>query len=87
MSQLTLRGLDKNLEQHVQQVAMNEHTSLNKAALQLLRRGAGLERNTAVPNVIGNQLDDFIGTWSAADEAALEKSAAAFETIDPEQWQ
>lgn len=86
MNQLTLRGFDKELEQRIRQLAEQEHISLNKAALQLMRRGSGLDRS-ATSNVIGNGLDDFIGSWSAAQAADFDEAVAVFEGIDPEQWQ
>ncbi|WP_232210364.1 hypothetical protein [Nitrococcus mobilis] len=48
MNQLTFRGLDKELERRIRQLAEQEHISMNKAALKLMRRGSGLDR--AVPD-------------------------------------
>lgn len=88
MNQLTLRGLDTELEQQLRRLAENEHISLNKAALRLMRRGAGLEpRSQPTPNVIGHQLDDFIGSWDATQQAEFDAAVKVFETIDTEQWQ
>lgn len=91
MNQLTLRGLDKELEQQLRRLARKERTSLNKAALRLLRRGAGIDSNAvdstaAELNVIGDRLDDFIGSWSAAQAASFDEAVAVFEGIDAEQW-
>lgn len=87
MNQLTLRGLDKELERRIRQLAEQEHISLNKAALKLMHRGSGLDRATPESNVIGNRLDDFIGSWSAAEAADFDEAVAVFEEIDAEQWQ
>ncbi len=43
MTQLTLRGLDPELEKRLRELAARDQLSLNKAALKLMRRGAGLE--------------------------------------------
>jgi hypothetical protein len=59
MEQLTLRSFDKHLEQQLRQIALREHISLNKAALKLIRRGAGLDTEVPETNVIGNRLDDL----------------------------
>lgn len=53
MNQLTLRGLDKELERRIREFAEQEHIFLNKAALKLMRRGAGLNHAAADPGVIG----------------------------------
>lgn len=91
MNQLTLRGLDKDLELQLRRLARKERTSLNKAALRMLRRGAGID-STAIDDsaaeldVIGDRLDDFIGSWSAAQAASFDEAVAVFEEIDAEQW-
>lgn len=86
MNQLTLRGLDSELEQYVRHMAATEHMSLNKAALRLMRRGAGLEQDGSKTNGIGRRLDDFIGSWSDEQAAEFDAAVTAFETVDPEQW-
>ncbi len=43
MTQLTLRGFDPELGKRLREFARREGTSLNKAALQLMRHGAVLE--------------------------------------------
>lgn len=86
MNQLTLRGFDKELEQRIQQLAKQEHISLNKAALRLMRRGSGLDRETPDSHEIGDQLDEFIGSWSPAEAADFDKAIAVFEQVDAEQW-
>lgn len=42
MDHLSVRGFDKELERRLRELARRENVSLNKAALLLLRRGAGL---------------------------------------------
>ncbi|MDN5850399.1 MAG: hypothetical protein L0H63_12320 [Nitrococcus sp.] len=87
MNQLTLRGLDKELEGCIRQLAEHEHISMNKAALKLMRRGSALDRAGPDSNMIGDRLDDFIGSWNAADAADFDNAVAVFGEIDPEQWQ
>ena len=85
MSQLTLRGLDRRLLQRIRELARQERISLNKAALRLLERGAGLA--PARPdNRIGNSLDHLIGTWTAAEAKAFETAIKACEQIDEDLW-
>ena len=42
MNQLTVRGFDDELAERIQRLAKRDGTSLNQAALKLLRKGAGL---------------------------------------------
>lgn len=87
MNQLTIRGFDERLEYQIRRIAEREHISLNKAALKLMCRGAGLDRDTPNDNAIGDRLDDFIGSWSRERAREFEQAVAVFEEIDLEQWQ
>lgn len=85
MSQLTIRGLDKRLLQAIRDLARRERISLNKAALRLLEKGAGLAPARA-DDRIGHTLDHLIGTWSAAEAKAFQASIRSCEQIDEELW-
>ena len=86
MTQLTLRGFDKQLERRLREVAKREGISLNRAALRLLRKGAGLEPSPERAHVVGNALDHLAGSWSESDERELRAAVAAFEEVDEELW-
>jgi hypothetical protein len=83
--QITLRGLDPRLDRAIRELARREGISLNRAALRLLARGAGLSEERR--DRIGNSLDPLIGTWSEREAAALLDSIQACEQIDPELWE
>ena len=86
MKQLTIRGFDDELERRLREIAGEEGISLNKAALKLLRRGAGLQTEGAAPDVVGRSLDMFIGTWSAEQEEELLEAVQVFDQIDESFW-
>ncbi len=52
MNELTVRGFDKELERRLRQVAKEQGVSLNRAALILLREGAGLGQNRGAAHLI-----------------------------------
>lgn len=79
MDQLSLRGFDEELERRIRDLARREHISLNKAALLLMRRGAGLVDPAPSEAIVGDALDRFIGRWSTADEKRLLDSISPFE--------
>ena len=89
MKQLTLRGFDPELEERLRVIARERSLSLNRAALVLMRRGAGLEsppepgRDTSS---VGSVLDRFVGVWSAEEEREFLRSLAGLEELDPELW-
>jgi hypothetical protein len=86
MNQLSLRGFDKELERKLKELARREGVSLNKAALMLLKKGAGLTEPAASRTAIGGALDRFIGRWSEADEKRLIESIASCEVVDETLW-
>lgn len=86
MNQLSVRGFDKELERKLSDLARRERVSFNKAALLLMRRGAGLVEAAGSPAVVGDALDAFIGRWSEADEKRLLDSIASCEVVDEALW-
>lgn len=86
MNQLTIRGFDDELRHRIEGLARERGISLNRAAVLLIRRGAGLEDSSAQFHGIGDGLDEFIGSWSQAEEAAFLASIEATEQVDDELW-
>ena len=86
MKQLTVRGFDKELERRLRDLARAKGVSLNRAALLLLRQGAGLELPRRRVHVVGESLDALIGAWSKDQEAAFLKAIAPFAEIDAALW-
>jgi len=85
ISQLTLRGLPPRLQREIRELARREGVSLNKAALRLLEKGAGLAPRSE--DRIGNSLDALIGTWSEKEATTFLESIKACEQIDAELWE
>lgn len=86
MKQLTLRGFDPALEHRLRELAEELQISLNRAALLLMRRGAGLVESREPERAIGGALDSFIGVWSREQEQELLAAVEPLEQIDPELW-
>ena len=85
-NQITVRGLDPRVERAIHEMARAEGISLNRAALRLLEKGAGL--SPARPSdCIGSSLDHLIGTWTVAEAEALLASIESCEQVDPELWE
>jgi hypothetical protein len=85
-TQLTLRGLGPELERRLRKLASEEDLSLNQAALRLMQRGAGLSERRVRSDTIGDALDAFIGTWSAAQAKEVLAAARDFERLDEDLW-
>ena len=86
MKQLTVRGFDDELAEAIRQLARRDGTSLNQAALKLLRRGAGLPDGQGDGRNIGSALDDLFGSWSQEEAEAFDASLEVFETVDESTW-
>jgi len=87
LPQVVARGLDPELARKIRKLAADEGISLNKAALRLLTKGAGLDRESTNDDTIGEDLDHLLGTWS---EEQAEEFAAAVQSLsrtDPELWE
>lgn len=87
MNHLTVRGFDDELAERIRSLAQSEGTSLNQAALKLLRKGAGLADPARRPATVGASLDHLIGSWSDAEAAEFDAALAGFEVIDEPAWQ
>ncbi len=83
---LTIRGIDADTEVKLKNLAKRRNISMNKAALAFIRKGAGLKEPGDGPAVIGNGLDEFIGTWSAEDEKEFLAAIKDLDRVDPDMW-
>ena len=86
MKQLTIRGFDKDLARRIRELARKEGISLNRAALRLMRRGAGLGESAQQQNVVGSTLDDLIGTWTDEEASEFMDAVDDFGQIDESMW-
>lgn len=86
MKQLTIRGFDQELEQRLRELASEKQISLNRAALALMRRGAGLADRRESTDSVGSALDSFIGVWSDDDEEEFLRAIEPLDRVDAEFW-
>ena len=81
MKQLTVRGLGDGLARAIRRLATRDGTSLNRAAVKLMRRGAGLAEGQDA-DVVGSSLDHLIGTWSGAEADETDGALRHSEVLD-----
>jgi hypothetical protein len=86
ISQITVRGLNPQVMAEIQRVARAKGISLNKAALTVLTRGAGLEEPPDSSRLIGNALNRFVGTWTAKQANDFSRSTRSLEQVDEDLW-
>ena len=93
MKQLTVRGLEEDLSEHLQRIAQAQGISLSRAARQLLRKGAGLphsnksrgdkrsaDREPTLSSIVA-------GTMTQEEAENIREAVAYFHVIDEEKWQ
>ena len=85
-NQLTIRGLDKETEAQLRDLAGNRGISLNKAAILLMRKGAGIRFDQEGPELVGHTLDAFIGSWTHEAEAEVLQAVSDLNTLDETLW-
>ena len=86
VNQLTVRGFDDELADRIRRLAKRGGTSLNQAALKLLRKGAGLADPGQGPDTVGSSLDHLIGSWNDDEADELDAALEEFEVIDGAAW-
>lgn len=84
MTQLTIRGFDPDLEKRLHDLAKRDQLSLNKAALKLMRRGAGLEHEHSPDQQIVQLLQSFSGCMSVAEAEQIDSAIAQSRSQDLE---
>lgn len=87
MIQLTIRGFSPELEKAIRATAKNRGLSMNKAALYLMRRGAGLRSPDEESLVIGDALDAYFGSMSQEDADNVQIAVEALDEVtDGDIW-
>ena len=86
MNQLTVRGFDDELAEHIRSLSKREGISLNQAALKLLRKGAGLADLKRKVDTVGPSLDHLIGSWTDEEAAEMDRALEELDVIDEADW-
>lgn len=85
MKNITLRGVDEELEQVLKEKAKREHTSMNKLVLRILRQNL-IDEHDSVEFKTYHDLDHLAGSWTAEEAREFEEHISPFEQIDEEMW-
>ena len=84
-STLTLRGLPEPVEAAIRARAERDRTSLNKAVISLLEEAVA-KSPTAPTGPPYHDLDEFFGSWSAAEADEFDESLREQRQIDQADW-
>lgn len=86
MKQITIRGIPADVQKAVKKEAARRKTSLNKALVSLLERGAGTTAPEKRTPVQYHDLDHLAGLWAKEDAAEFDKALEAQRKIDEGLW-
>jgi hypothetical protein len=86
LRQLTIRGFDPEVAEHLRELAHREGLSLNQAVMKLLRRATGTDEGAGQTRCVGSALDDLAGTWSEGDAREFAAAVAPLDRIDEDLW-
>ena len=84
MAQITLRGMDPELEKEIRRMARENNKSLNRVILDIIYRFTGLDKGYKKPKA--NSLKGLAGGWSQKEASEFLKSIRSCEKIDEDMW-
>jgi hypothetical protein len=86
LKQLTVRGLDEDLDQALKREAEEQGLSVNRFVVRVLREAVGLYLNPVDTREF-HDLDHLAGTWSETDAEELDNALDEQRQIDKSLWQ
>jgi len=84
MRQITLRGMDPEVERTIRRMAKTTGKSLNRLILDMIHQHTGLSKKNKNPPAAS--LRELAGGWSAEDAAEFLDFIKPCEQIDEEKW-
>lgn len=83
MTQITLRGLDPQIEEEIRKKARGSGKSLNRVVLDMLQKSADSEENKSARAA---SLKRLAGGWNKEEASAFNESIKLCEQIDEAMW-
>ena len=84
MTQITLRGLDPDMEQKIRRMARNSGKSLNRVILDMIYDYTGFKKKGK--RAPAESLRKLAGGWSEKDAIKFQEAIKSSEQIDEEMW-
>ncbi len=84
MAQITLRGMDPEIEQKIRRIARESGKSLNRVILDMIYQFAGFRKEDKKPPA--HSLRQLAGGWSESDASQPSQPIKPCKQIDEEMW-
>ena len=84
MTQITLRGIDDEVEKKIRRMAKQKGTSVNKVILELIHEQAGSKHKRR--EAMSESLRKLAGTWTKEQAEDFMESIKSCEQIEEAMW-
>ena len=84
MRQITLRGIDPEIEREIRRIAKESGKSLNRVVQDMMSKATGLK--TKNKRLSAASLRELSGGWSEKDAFEFLESIKSCDQIDEEMW-
>lgn len=84
MPQITLRGMDPDVERTIRNLAIKSGKSINRVILDMVYQHADFAKKGVRP--LGDSLKSLAGGWSEEEASAFFESIKSCEQIDTDMW-
>ena len=84
MAQITLRGMDPEMEQDIRKTARKSGKSLSRVILDMIYENTNYRKSKKISSA--DSLRTLAGGWSEKDASDFLKSIKSSEQIDEEMW-
>ena len=83
MGQITLRGLDPEVEKEVRQISKKTKKSINRVIQEIIYKHTGSNQKHSTES---NSLRKLAGGWSEKDSSEFFEAIKSCEQIDEDMW-
>ncbi len=84
MAQITLRGIDPEIEKEIRRMAGSSGKSINRVILDMIYEYKGFKRGRKM--IPANSLKELAGGWSEKDASEFLESIKSCARIDKDMW-
>ena len=84
MTQITLRGIDPEIEREIRKMARDGEKSLNRVILDMIYQYTGFRKKEKRSRA--ESLRKLAGGWSKKDAVEFHEAIKSFEQIDVRMW-
>jgi hypothetical protein len=85
MKAVTIRGVDRELDEKLKQTAKKQGESVNQLLLKVIKSSLGLSKEKKFSKEYSD-LDDLFGNWTEDEFEAISGKVKQERQVDPEIW-